>query len=134
MTIASLQRIERLNYILGGVLIAVMAFVMDSRGALGVVVGVVLSGLNFTVMRKMVEGWARRPPSQRGPSSFFMVPKMMVLMGAVVLCLMLLPISAIGLAVGFSVFLVSIAVETVRYISSPPPVGDESAGADEGTK
>lgn len=134
MTIDSLHRIERLNYILGGVLIAVMAFVMDSRGALGVVVGVILSSINFTAMRKMVQSWAKRPPSQRGSSSFFMVPKMMLLMGAIVLSLMLLPISAIGLAVGFSVFLVSIGVETVRYISTPPPVGDESAGADEGTK
>lgn len=134
MTIDSLRRIERLNYILGGVLLAVMAFVMDRAGALGVLVGVVLSSINFTVMRRMVESWAKRPPSQRGPSSFFMVPKMILLMGAIALSLMLLPISAIGLAVGFSVFLVSITVETVRYISSPPPASDDSAGTDEGTQ
>jgi hypothetical protein len=134
MTLASLHRIERLNYLLGGVLVLAMVFVMDSEGALGVLVGVVLSSINFTVMRRMVQAWSRRPPSQRGPSSFFMVPKMILLMGAIVLSLMLLPISAVGLAVGFSVFLVSIAVETVRYISTPQPAGEETTGADEGKK
>ena len=133
MTLDSLHRIERLNYILGGLLVAGMAFVLPRDGALGVLVGVILSSLNFTVMRRMVQAWMKRPPSQRGSSSFFMVPKMALLMGAIVLSLLLLPISAIGLAIGFSVFLVSIAVETVRYISSPP-VEESPSAADEAKK
>lgn len=130
MNIQSLQRIERLNYILGGVLVATTALTLDRAGALGVLVGVVLSAVNFTVMRKMVQSWLKKGPDARGSSSFFMVPKMALLMGAVALSLIFLPISAGGLVIGFSVFLVSISIETVRYISSPRP-SDSHAGVDE---
>lgn len=130
MNVQSLHRIERLNYMLGGVLIASMAFVLDRPGALGVLVGVIISSANFTVMRKMVQSWLRQAPDRRGSSSFFMVPKMTMLMGAVALSLIFLPISAGGLVIGFSVFLLSIGIETVRYISSPRP-SDVPAGADD---
>jgi hypothetical protein len=119
MNINSLIRIERLNYVLGGALIVVMAFVLPFSGALGVVVGVILSCANFSVMRRMVQGWMRQARAGGGNRSFFMAPKMALLMLAVFLAIRLLPITAEGLAIGFSVFLLSIAVETVRYISSP---------------
>jgi len=44
---------------------------------------------------------------------------MLGLMGAVTLALWFLPASPIYLAIGFSVFLVSIAVETARFFMSP---------------
>jgi hypothetical protein len=119
MNINSLIRIERLNYVLGGALIVVMAFVLPFSGALGVVVGVILSCANFSVMRRMVQGWMRQAKAGGANRSFFMAPKMALLMLAVFLAIRLLPITAEGLAIGFSVFLLSIAVETVRYISSP---------------
>lgn len=131
MGINSLRRIERLNYMLGGVLVAVMAFVLSRQGALGVLVGVILSCLNFSVMRRMVQGWMQQAPAQRGTRSYFMVPKMAALMLAIVLAIRFLPISAEGLAIGFSVFLLSIAVETVRYISNPPVNGTSGPGVDE---
>lgn len=120
MNIHSLTRIERLNYIFGGVLVMAMAFVLTRAGALGVLVGVILSCINFTVMRRMVQGWMHQAAQQRGTRSYFMVPKMALLMFAIILALRFLPITAEGLAIGFSVFLLSIMVETIRYISNPP--------------
>ncbi len=128
MDIHSLHRIERLNYMLGGVLTVLMTVLLPREAALGVLVGVILSSVNFTVMRKMVQGWMQRSAAKRQTSSLFMLPKMVLLMLAIVLSLLFLPISAIGLAIGFSVFLISIAVETVRYISNPP-VDDNSSEA-----
>jgi hypothetical protein len=40
-------------------------------------------------------------------------------MGAVTVAVLLLPVSAIYLAIGFSVFMVSIAIETARFLISP---------------
>lgn len=134
MDIRSLQRIERLNFMLGGVLVAVMALVLSGPSALGVLVGVVLSCINFSVLRRMVQGWARQTPQGRGSRSYFMVPKMALLMLAVFLALRFLPITAEGLAIGFSVFLLSIAVETVRYISNPPAEDASDSGEDESKK
>jgi hypothetical protein len=132
MDINSLTRIERLNYMLGGVLIVVMAFMLSRASALGVVVGVILSCINFSVMRRMVQGWSRQARAGRGNRSYFMAPKMALLMLAVFLAIRLLPITAEGLAIGFSVFLLSIAVETVRYITSPPVNGTSgSSGTDD---
>jgi hypothetical protein len=51
--------------------------------------------------------------------------KMVALVGAAAAALLLLPISPIMMAVGFSVFLVSIGGETVRYVLRSP--ADSSA-------
>ncbi len=119
-----------MNYVLGGVLVAAAAFMFTRAGALGVLVGVVLSCVNFSVMRRMLQGWMRRSSGlPRSTHSFVMVPKMALLMLAVVLALYFLPIKAEGLAIGFSIFLVSIAVEAVRYFSNPPLSDD--AGVDD---
>lgn len=132
MDLSSLKRIERLNYLLGGVLIAASAFVFTREGALGVAVGVVLSCVNFSVMRSMVQSWVHLPPGRRSSRSLIMLPKMTGLMLAVFLAIRFLPISGMGLAIGFSVFLPSIAVETVRYISNPPmsDTSDDSSASD----
>lgn len=138
MDISSLNRIERLNYMLGGVLVIASALLASRAVALGVLVGVILSCANFTVMCRMVQRWMRTAPERRGPQSLLLLPKMSGLMLAVFLAVYFLPISGIGVLVGFSVFLVSIAVETVRYISNPPaggaPGAGPSPGADSGTE
>lgn len=128
MDITSLIRIERLNYMLGGALVIAAALAVSREHALGVLVGVVLSCANFGVMRRMVERWMRVAPERRGPQGFFLLPKMIGLMLAIFLAVHFLPISGVGVIVGFSVFLVSIGVETVRYISNPPTGGAPGAG------
>lgn len=136
MDISSLGRIERMNYILGVVLFGAAALLMSWPHALGVMVGVLLSCLNFTIMRGMVHRWIRTAPERRGPQALVLVPKMAGLMGALFLSLHLLPVTGLGVLIGFSVFLGSIAIETVRFAVSPPgagaqggPEGGAGAGA-----
>lgn len=129
MDVTSLTRIERLNYMLGGVLVIAAALLMSRPGALGVLVGVVLSCANFSIMRRMVQRWMRVAPDRRGPQTLFLLPKMVGLMVAVFLAVHFLPISGIGVLMGFSVFLISIAIETVRYISNPPAGGASGSDA-----
>ncbi|MCG8424439.1 MAG: hypothetical protein MJE77_41635 [Proteobacteria bacterium] len=133
MDVNSIRRIERLNYMLGGVLIATAALLMPRDTALGVLVGVVLACANFSIMRRVIPGWMRAASHNGGGArGLFLVPKMALLMLAVVLALAFLPIAAEGLAIGFSIFLLSIAIETVRYMSSSPADPSRADGNDSG--
>lgn len=117
----SLSRIERMNYILGGALVAVVGVLGTRDQLLGALVGVVLSAVNFSLVVRIVEKMTAAATGGRAKASgILLAPKMLVLMGAAAVALFLLPISAVMLAAGFSVFLVSIAVETVRYVLRSP--------------
>jgi len=116
----SLSRIERLNYILGGALVAAVGVLGTRDQVLGALVGVLLSALNFSLVVRIVEKMTAAATGQSKASGILLAPKMLVLMGAAALALFLLPISAVMLAAGFSVFLVSIGVETVRYVLRSP--------------
>ena len=120
MDVSSLRNIERLNYMLGAVLVIGAAILMSRPDALGVLAGVALSCINFTLMRRMVQWWIQTPPERRGPRTFVLLPKMMGVMLAVALAIFFLPVSGLGVLVGFSVFLGSIAIETVRFTLAGP--------------
>jgi len=123
----SFHRIERLNYILGGIAIIVAALTQTRPVALGVAVGVVLTCLNFFVLRKLVVKWtseaAAGKPSQSG---LLVVPKMLALGAAVICSLMFLPINAFAFAIGYSVFFCSIVAELLISSFLPARQGDES--------
>ena len=114
----SLHRIERLNWILGGVLVAVCGALGTMEHVLGSLVGVVLGAVNFMLVARIVEkmALAAQGKVEARAGSMFLAPKMAILMGLVFAALYFLPISAPMLAVGFSVFMLSIAVEAVRYV------------------
>lgn len=111
---AALLRIERLNYLLGGVLVIVTALATRKDQALGAAVGVALTCINFAVLRRLVVKWTTsvKEGDERGGQRIYLIlPKMVGLMGAVVLALWLLPIDAIFFVIGYSVFILSIVIE-----------------------
>ena len=112
-----LARIERMNYLFGAALIVGAALGTSSRHALGIAVGVALSCLNFAAIRRLVSNWVQPGAAHgAGRSGFLFLPKTVGLMVAVALALFLLPISGVGLAIGYSVFVMSIFVEATRYL------------------
>lgn len=123
----SLSRIERMNYIFGGVLVAAAGVLGTRDQVLGALVGVVLCSVNFSLVVRIVEKMtASATGGQSKASGLWLAPKLLALMSAAALALFLLPISAVMLAAGFSVFLVSIGVETVRYVLRSPAAGRSS--------
>jgi hypothetical protein len=123
----SLSRIERLNYILGGVLVAAVGVLGTGDQVLGALVGVLLCSVNFSLVVRIVEKMTAAAAGERGKATgLWLAPKLLVLMSAAALALFLLPISAAMLAAGFSVFLVSIGVETVRYVLRSPAANGNS--------
>jgi hypothetical protein len=117
----NVARVARLNYYLGGVAIMIAALTQARATALGVVVGVVLTILNFELLKRLIFRWTSDAAEGRSTtgSGMLLIPKMMGLMGAVVLALWLLPISGVGLAIGYSIFVISIFVEIIMSAFSP---------------
>ena len=113
MATPSLLRIERLNYALGGVLVIAAALTQSQPVALGIAVGVALTCLNFFVLRKLVYKWTSdAQKGKTGAAPMLMLPKMVGLMGAVAVAILFLPIDPIAFTIGYSLFIVSIVIDT----------------------
>lgn len=113
MSSPSILRIERINYALGGVLVIAAALTQSREVALGVAVGVALTCLNFNVLRRLVNKWtADAAQGRTGAAPMLMMPKMVGLMVAVGLAIWLLPIDPIAFTVGYSIFIISIVIDT----------------------
>jgi hypothetical protein len=109
----SLLRIERINYALGGILVIAAALTQTKPIALGIAVGVALTCLNFFVLRKLVFKWTSdAAKGKTGAAPLLMLPKMVGLMGAVAVALLFLPIDPIAFTIGYSLFIVSIVLDT----------------------
>ena len=119
----SLERIEKLNYIFGAAMILLALVLCAQPFALGLTIGVVLTCLNFSFIRHLVQRMLVVHPDKRGATAFFFVPKMAGLLVAAALAIFFLPISAIGLGIGFSVFLLSIMVESIRFMTGAALIG-----------
>jgi hypothetical protein len=128
MTSPNLRRITRLNYAIGGILIIASAITQPREIALGVLVGVILTCVNFAIVSALVRKWtseaAKGMPMRSG---MLVLPKMIGLMLAVVGALELLPIDAGAFAIGFSTFILSIMIEAVYSVFAHD--GDASNGA-----
>jgi len=109
---AGIQRIERLNYGIGAVLVAAALLTQPRSISLGIAVGVALTCINFFVLRKLVVKWTRDAAAGRGGNgAVLMLPKMIGLMGAVALAIVFLPINVVAFTIGYSIFIISIVVD-----------------------
>ncbi len=114
MSPRELTRIERLNGIFAVVLTLAAFVFFDARVAIGVAVGAGLAVVNFYGMRLLVVASLRRQGVGRAVLQLLLIFKMGVLLFLVFLAIRYLPLNPVGLAVGLSIFLFSIAVELVR--------------------
>ena len=132
MASPSILRIERLNYAISAAAI-VLALVTQPRAVtLGLAIGAGLTCLNFYVLRKLIVKWTVEAASGKGGNaSLLMLPKMVGLMAAVAAAVLLLPIDVIAFAVGYSIFIVSIVVETT-YTALRPAAADPASENEDG--
>ena len=112
-----LARIERWNGLFAGILILGAWLLFDTAVFLGVSVGALLAVANFIGMRRLVVASLRRDGMQRAALQLLLIAKMGLLFVVVFLAIRFLPLNPVGLAVGMSVFLISIAVESLRFVS-----------------
>lgn len=128
MNAGNVRRIERLNYLLGGILIVAAALTQRQSVALGVAVGVALTCLNFLFFRRLIVKWTSDAAEGRpsAGSATLMLPKTLLLMLAVVLSLAFLPIHPVAFAIGYSVFVLSIFTEII--LSAFQPSNEQNHG------
>lgn len=132
MASPSILRIERLNYGLSAVAIAIALVTQPQAVTLGLSVGAGLTCLNFFVLRKLIVKWtAEAARGQGGNASLLMLPKMVGLMGAVAVAVLFLPIDVIAFAVGYSIFIASIIIETT-YTALRPVAADPASENEDG--
>lgn len=132
MASPSILRIERLNYGLSALAIVIALVTMQTRSVtLGLTVGAGLTCLNFYVLRRLIVKWTTEAAQGKGGNaSLLMLPKMIGLMGAVAVAVLLLPIDVIAFAIGYSIFIVSIVVETTYSALRPAVAGPASENED----
>lgn len=122
MDASAARRIEAMNYILGGLAVAVGLLVLSRPEVLGLLCGALLGAFNFSAIRRLVEKQVHAQKTGASQASAALIfPKMLALIAAVAIAIFFLPIAPAFLALGFSIFMVSIAIETVRFVSSPRP-------------
>ena len=122
----SIIRIERLNYAIAAIVGVVGLLTQPNRIALGLAIGAVLTCANFFVLRKLVVKWTTDAArGETGAAPYLMLPKMVGLMGAVAIAILLLPIDAIAFVIGYSIFLVSILIETIYSAVVPTQKQEE---------
>lgn len=132
MASPSIRRIERLNYGLSAAAILLALFTQSPPVTLGLAIGSGLTCLNFYVLRRLIERWtAEAARGKGGNSGLLMVPKMIGLMGAVAAAVLFLPLDVVAFAIGYSIFIVSIIVETT-YTALRPAAADPASENDHG--
>ena len=133
MASPSIHRIERMNYALAIVVTVVGLLTQSKSIVLGLMVGSALTCLNFFVLRKLVVKWTADAASGKGggAASMLMLPKMVFLMGAVALCVLLLPIDVVAFTIGYSIFIISIVIDTTySALRTPDEAGQSSTETD----
>ena len=131
----SIRRIERMNYAIGAIVIAVAALTQPRDIALGLTVGALLTCANFFVLRKLIVKWTSDAAAGRsGSAPLLMLPKMLGLMGSVAVAILLLPINVVAFTIGYSIFLISIIVDTTHAALRPQPDPRDQPPAHEPTE
>lgn len=136
MTSHGIRRIERLNYVIGGLAIIVAVLTVAKRQALGVTIGVALTCLNFAALRWLIFRWTAsvKAGDDKGNNRILLVlPKMVGMMGAVALAVLFLPIDAIAFIIGYSIFLPSIVIAAAMETVSPGPADEAPPAPDDTT-
>ena len=95
---------------------------------LGVMLGGVISILNFNVLSRMVAA-ATRPGTHAGAFAAKIMMKVLLLMGSVTVTLLWVPVDMIAFVVGLSITFISIGLNGLVNLFRGPSVNPESTDA-----
>jgi hypothetical protein len=110
-----LRKMEKWNLLLSGLAVLVTAVFFEREHVVGVALGALIAGVNFTAIRKIWEGLLSGSSERKQSMQMLFLLKMVALFAVVFVCIRFVPMSAAAFAVGISIFLLSIAVESARF-------------------
>lgn len=115
-----LRAMEKWNFVFTGVAILIAALAFDREHVVGVALGALIACANFTAIRKIWEGLLSGSTERKQSMQMLFVLKMIALFAVVFVCIRFVPMSAGAFAIGISIFLLSIAVESARFACGHP--------------
>jgi hypothetical protein len=124
----SIHRIERINYALAAIVVLVGLLTQSRAIVLGLMTGAALTCINFYVLRRLVVKWTADAAAGKGggAASMLMMPKMIGLMLAVAAAVLLLPLDVVAFTIGYSIFVLSIVIETASTAFRAPAQDPDS--------
>ena len=110
-----LKVMEKWNLLFSVIAVLVAALAFDREHVVGVGLGAAIACINFSAIRRIWEGLLSGSTAGKQSMQVLFVLKMFALGAVVFVCLRFVPMSPAAFAVGISIFLLSIAVESVRF-------------------
>jgi uncharacterized membrane protein YoaK (UPF0700 family) len=115
-----LRAMEKWNLLLSGLAVLITALLFEREHVVGVALGALIACANFTAIRKIWEGLLSGSSERKQSMQMLFILKMVALFAIVFVCIRFVPMSAAAFAIGISIFLLSIAVESARYACGHP--------------
>jgi hypothetical protein len=115
-----LRAMEKWNLLLSGLAILVTALLFEREHVVGMALGALIACANFSAIRKIWEGLLSGSTERKQSMQMLFLLKMIALFAVVFVCIRFVPMSAAAFAIGISIFLLSIAVESARYACGHP--------------
>jgi hypothetical protein len=111
-----LKAMERWNLVIGALFTLIATVAFSTPMALGVAIGAIVCCANFWSIRKIWESLLSAKTERQKAMQVLFLLKTMALIAVVFVAVRFLPIDPIGFALGISVFLISIAIESLRFV------------------
>jgi hypothetical protein len=115
-----LRAMEKWNLVLSGLAILIAALLFERQHVVGVALGALIACANFSAIRRIWEGLLSGSTERKQSMQMLFMLKMIALFAIVFVCIKFVPMSAAAFAIGISIFLLSIAVESARYACGHP--------------
>ena len=115
-----LRAMEKWNLVFSALAILVAALLFERQHVVGVALGALIASANFSAIRRIWEGLLSGSTERKQSMQMLFILKMVVLFAIVFVCIRFVPMSAAAFAIGISIFLLSIAVESARYACGHP--------------
>ena len=115
-----LRAMEKWNLLLSGLAVVVAALLFERQHVVGVALGALIASANFSAIRRIWEGLLSGSTERKQSMQMLFMLKMIALFAIVFVCIRFVPMSAAAFAIGISIFLLSIAVESARYACGHP--------------
>jgi uncharacterized membrane protein len=117
-----LKVMERWNLVFAGLFILVAAIFFEAPEVWGVATGSLLCCANFYSIRKIWQSLLTGNTERRQAIQILFLLKTIALVALVFVVIRFLPVNPAAFAVGVSVFLLSVGIESARFALCGPPV------------
>jgi len=117
-----LKAMEKWNLVFSVIGVVVAGLVFGQAAAVGLALGAAIACVNFSAIRRIWASLLTGSTERKQSMQMLFLVKMIALFAVVFVCIRFVPMSPVAFAVGISIFLLSIVVESARFACGAHPV------------